>query len=105
MNMKDLQKKVENFVKKYNLKHSPEINTLDLVAEVGEIAKEILESTNYGKKKAKASKKIKLEIGDAFYSLINLANSLNIDLEEALELVLQKYKERFKKGGSVGSDE
>lgn len=41
-------------------------------------------------------------MGDAFYSLIVLANSLNVDLEETLDLVLDKYNNGLKKG-SAGS--
>lgn len=46
--MKNLQQKVKEFVEKYNLEHSAEISTLDLVTEIGEVAKEIIKSTNYG---------------------------------------------------------
>lgn len=34
--MKNLQQKVKEFVEKYNLEHSAEISTLDLVTEIGE---------------------------------------------------------------------
>lgn len=46
--MKDIQQKVAEFVKKYKLKHPPEISALDLVSEIGELAKEIIKTTNYG---------------------------------------------------------
>jgi NTP pyrophosphatase (non-canonical NTP hydrolase) len=36
-------------------------------------------------------------MGDLLFSLIVLANSLNIDLNDALNLVLRKYEKRFKK--------
>ena len=94
--MKNLQQKVEEFVEKYQLKHRPEITTLDLVSEIGEIAKEILEMSDYGKKEPKYREELKSEIGDALYSLINLANYYNIGLEEALEIALKKYQARLK---------
>ena len=59
--------------------------------------------TNYGSKPLKKNKEIKSELGDVLYSLIVLANKLNINLEEALNLVLDKYKKRLKKG-SAGSE-
>ena len=101
--MKNLQKKVLDFVRKYNLEYSPETSTLDMVSEIGELAKEILKYTDYGKAPSKIPEETKTEIGDVFYSLIALANSLNIDLEEALELVLKKYEKRIKEKGSTES--
>ena len=98
--MKNSQKKVEKFVKKYRLQHRPEIAVLDLVSEIGEVAKEILEASDYGKKPPKNPKQLKSELGDSLYSLINLANYYNIDLEQALEMVLEKYQKRLKKGGA-----
>ncbi|MBU2036319.1 hypothetical protein KKC36_02635, partial [Patescibacteria group bacterium] len=46
---------------------------------------------------------VKSELGDVLYSLITVANSLDIDLEEALDLVLEKYQKRLEKG-SAGSE-
>jgi len=48
--MQKLQKKVKKFVDKHNMGYSPETATLDLVSEVGEVAKEILKASGYGKK-------------------------------------------------------
>ena len=101
--MKNLQKKVEKFVKKYNFNHEPEINALDLVSEIGEVVKKILKTTNYGKEKPRYRQEIKNEVGDVFYSLINLSNHYNINLEEALDFVLEKYEKRLQKG-SAGSE-
>jgi len=98
--MKNLQKKVEEFVAKYNLQHEPEIDALDFVSELGEVVKEILKTTNYGKEKPKYRQEMKDEIGDAFYSLIKLANHYNVDLEEALESALKKYEKRLQKGSA-----
>jgi len=101
--MKKLQKKVKKFIKKHKLEHKAEVIALDLVSEIGEVAKEILESSKYGKKKPKSTQHLKEELGDAFYSLINLANYFDIDLESALNLVLKKYKQRIKKKGTASS--
>jgi len=101
--MKNLQRKVLDFTKKYNLAHSNEITTLDLVSEIGEVAKEILKSTNYGQTPPQKREELKKEIGDALYSLINLANLNEIDLEEAVTLVMEKYEKRLQKG-SAGSE-
>lgn len=101
--MEDLQDKVSGFVKKYNLERSEEITFLDIVSELGEVAKEILKSTNYGKKPFKKTLDLKGELGDLFYSLITLANATEVDLEEALNMVLEKYEKRLKTSKSAGS--
>jgi len=95
-----LQKNVKEFAQNNKLQNSPEVCALDLVSEVGEVAKEILKATNYGKKKFNSPKEMKYELGDAFYSLLALANSCNVDLEEALNAVLEKYGKRMAKGGA-----
>ncbi len=102
--MRELQKKVEDFNKKNKLKSSPEIDALDLVSEVGEVAKEILKMSDYGKKKPKYRKEIKNEIGDVFYSLIKLSNHYKINLDEALVLVLKKYEDRICKKSNPSSE-
>ncbi|MCW1296762.1 MAG: MazG-like family protein [Candidatus Parvarchaeota archaeon] len=89
------QEKTELFVKKHHLEMKPEFIALDLVSEIGEIAKEILLMSDYGRSESKFREEIFLEIGDAFYSLINLANYYKIDLLKALDSVLQKYEKRI----------
>jgi NTP pyrophosphatase (non-canonical NTP hydrolase) len=103
MKMKKIQAKVKRFCKKYNLESPPEHRVLDTMSELGEVAKEILRMSDYGRKPIKYREEIKYELGDLFYSLITIANFFNIDLEEALNLALQKYKKRLKKG-SPGSE-
>lgn len=98
--MEKLQEKVKTFTEKNQLKHSPYVSALDLTSEVGEVAKEILESSNYGEDNPKYSSALENEIGDAFYSLICLANCFDIDLEQSLDKALNKYKERLQAGGA-----
>lgn len=98
--MKELQQKVKKFCKTYHLESPPEHRALDVMSELGEVAKEILKTTNYGRKQREFRSELKSEIGDLLYSLITLANSFDIDLEEALSLVLEKYEKRLKKGSS-----
>lgn len=102
MTMK-LQKKIELFSKEYNLEGSIDIRFLDLTSEVGELSKEIIKGSNYGSKKFKKTENLESEIGDVFFSLIMLSNKLNVDLEEALNISLKKYKDRFSKKKSISS--
>lgn len=101
--MKDIQKRVREFCEKNNLELSPEHRLLDVFSELGEVAKEILKMTDYGRKPMEFREEIKSELGDALYSLITVANSFDIDLEQALEMVLKKYEKRIEKGG-IGSE-
>ena len=101
--MERVQEKVKNFCKLYNLDCPLEFRLLDLISELGEFIKEVIKSTNYGKEKFKFGEEIRNELGDVFFSLIIIANQLNIDLEEALNLVLKKYEERIKEKGTLSS--
>lgn len=99
-----MQKKVAEFVAQNNLDTGAEFRALDLMSEIGEVAKEILKMTDYGKSDAEPREEIKGELGDALFSLMALANRLDVDLEEALDSVLQKYAKRLQQGGSAGSE-
>ena len=92
--MKKLQEKVKKFCKTYNLDRPVEYRVLDTMSELGEVAKEILKMSDYGQKPVKYKEEIKSELGDLFYSLITIANSFDIDLEDALNIVLEKYEKR-----------
>ncbi len=100
----DIQQHVRVFCDKYEIVSPIEHRVLDLVSEIGEVAKEILKMTDYGKSSLNYREEIKQELGDVFYSLITVANYFNIDLGEALELAIKKYEKRLKEKGSLGSD-
>ena len=100
--MRHLQDKVKNFCEQHNLSTSSEARFLDIVSELGELAKEILLHTDYGKKTIDHSARLEEEVGDTIFSLIALSNSLDIDMEAALDKVLKKYELRAH-NGSIGS--
>ena len=99
-----IQNEVEEFCQTHNLVSPPEHRILDLVNEVGEVAKEVLKMTEYGTKPLQFREEIISEIGDVFYSLITVANYFNVNLEEALKMVIKKYKQRINRGGKPGSE-
>ncbi len=101
--MEELQRKVKELVKKYDLETTSELRYIDLVSEIGEVGKEILKGSNYGKENFSITENIESELGDVFFSLICIANGLNINLENALKIVLNKYENRFLKKGNIGS--
>lgn len=92
--MNNIQEKVKQFIAENKMDMSPQSWALDLSSETGEVSKEILKMTDYGRGEFVVNKEINSELGDVLYSLIGLANSLNVDLEESLNMVLEKYKNR-----------
>lgn len=107
--MKQIQEKIKKFCQDNGLLSPPEHRVLDLMSEIGEVAKEILKMSDYGRKPLKvddeAKEKISSELGDALYSLITVANNFDVDLEEVLDMVLEKYKKRLLKGGAGSENE
>ena len=100
--MRHLQDKVKNFCEQHNLSTSSEARFLDIVSELGELAKEILLHSGYGKKTIDHSARLEEEVGDTIFSLIALSNSLDIDMEAAFDKVLKKYELRAYTG-SLGA--
>jgi len=99
----DQQHLVASFARAHDLLRDPATHALDLVAEVGEIAKEILQATDYGRRPFQAGPELDAELGDALYSLLALAESCDVDAGEALEAALAKYEQRLTRHGSAGS--
>ncbi len=99
----EFQQKIREFMEKNNMKSPAEYRMLDLVAEIGEVAKELCKMSCYGAKAPEFREEIIPELGDAFYSLIAVANHYNVDLLKALDIVLEKYRKRIEKAGHPGS--
>jgi NTP pyrophosphatase (non-canonical NTP hydrolase) len=95
-----MQGSVAAFVEEHGLEAPLHARALDLVSEVGELAKEILEGTDYGRAPFEAPEGWTAELGDA---LVCLANSTGVDLEAALVGTLEKCRERLALGGDAGS--
>src|SRR5579863_3070978 len=93
----DIQQEIDTLIKDEWHSHywAPLSSLARLTEEVGELAREI--NHTYGEKPKKASEgegTIAAEIGDVLYILVSLANSLEIDLDEAFDLVMSKYRKR-----------
>ena len=66
-----------------------------MIEEVGELAREL--NHHFGskiKKPEEPNQDLALELADVLFVLIVIANEQGIDLDEALESVLAKYRER-----------
>ena len=97
------QARTHDFLARHGLGHTPQTHALDLVSEVGEVVKALLEASDYGRSPLDPNPALTEELGDAFYSLIALAESLDVDLETALEGTLEKYRARLATQGHAGS--
>jgi NTP pyrophosphatase (non-canonical NTP hydrolase) len=106
--MTNWQERSTKFAQKHNLNRSPGVYALDLLSELGEVAKEILLATEYGKRPFSSppnQSDLAGELGDALYSLCMLADASGVDLEEALTATLNKYEARWQQKGNTGSGE
>ncbi|MFD2445838.1 nucleotide pyrophosphohydrolase [Bacillus sp. CGMCC 1.16607] len=96
--MKEIQADVDTYISQFKEGYfSPLAMLARLTEELGELAREV--NHYYGekpKKKMEKEKTIEEELGDLFFVLVCLANSLHIDIEEAHEVVMNKFKTRDK---------
>ncbi len=99
----DLQRRVAGFVEEYGLESPVQARVLDLISEIGELSKETLKATGYGREAFQKPESWDDELGDVFFSLVCLANSTGVDLEATLDGALEKYRTRFAGRGGIGS--
>ncbi|CAM3869066.1 nucleotide pyrophosphohydrolase [Bacillus paramycoides] len=96
--MKDMQKEVDAYIGQFKEGYfSPLAMVARLTEEMGELAREV--NHYYGEKPKKTTEKersIEEELGDVLFVMICMANSLNIDLETAHNIVMDKFNTRDK---------
>ncbi len=93
--MAEFQQKVAFFVEHNGLEITVPNRVLDLTTEIGELAKEVLKGTCYGREPFSPTGNWADELGDAFFSLICVANSTGVNMEMALDQALNKYQQRL----------
>ena len=99
-----LQQTVAKFVTEHGIEAPIHVRLLDLSSEIGELSKEYLKSTDYGREPfEEPTDGWQDELGDGLFSLICLANSTGVNLEAALKGALDKYEERLRRAGDAGS--
>jgi NTP pyrophosphatase (non-canonical NTP hydrolase) len=106
--MNNWQTQAAKFSQKHNLHRPPSVYALDLVSELGEVAKEILLGMDYGERPFHTTSNLSGELGDALYSLCQIATAAGVDLDEAFTITLKKYEQRWqekKHFGSTNTDE
>jgi NTP pyrophosphatase (non-canonical NTP hydrolase) len=96
--LKENQEIVDQYISQFKEGYfSPLAMLARLTEELGELAREM--NHHYGekpKKEEEQPKSIEEEMGDLFFVLICLANSLNIDLDRSLSIVMEKFQTRDK---------
>ena len=96
--LKDVQNEVDQYISQYKEGYfSPLAMLARMTEELGELSREI--NHYYGEKPKKSTeeeKTIEQELGDLLFVLVCFANSLNIDLEESFDLIMEKFKTRDK---------
>ncbi|MDZ7746006.1 MAG: MazG-like family protein [Halobacteriales archaeon] len=98
----DDQARVANFIEEHDLSCPPAYRLLDLSAEVGELAADAADSSDYGANPDALSVK-EDELGDALFALLALCESLDTDAQTALDTALEKYDRRLSERGDAGS--
>ena len=66
------------------------------VHEEEEEIRAVLKKYKVKNTKSKVGKKVKEEIGDLLFAVVNVARKLNIDAEESLQAAISKFVRRFK---------
>ena len=96
MEISDAQRKVDEWISQFEEGYWPPLTNLArLIEEVGELAREL--NHRFGskiKKPEEPNQELAVELADVLFVLIVIANEQGIDLDEALESVLAKYRER-----------
>lgn len=87
--MKDLQNKVWKFCEDNKLNEHVKERLLNLLGNLEKHSKNIITLSEHGVNPNKYSEELRLEFGELLFSVINSANTLNVDLHEALESTLK----------------
>ena len=79
------------------------VRMADIQSELGELSKEILKATRYGKTETPTRHEIEDEYGDLLFSVLALGVELKTDPEYCLRKSIEKYSKRLEKTGQIGS--
>ena len=93
---------VATFIEEHDLRADPEYRILDLVSEIGEVAKNVNTSTSYGED-PDTMRIQQDELGDILFATYALAHETGIDPGTALAESLDKYRNRMGSDGDPGS--
>ena len=96
MDLQEAQKRVDAWISRFEDGYWPPLTNLArLIEEVGELAREMNHRFGHKTKKPEESQQdLALELADVLFVLLVIANEQGIDLDEALEQVMEKYRTR-----------
>jgi len=98
MNLDELQKQVDNWIKKYGVRYFNELTNMAILSEeVGEVAR--IMARRYGEQSEKESDKNKdlgEELADVIFVVTAIANQTGINLQEAWDKQIEKKSIRDK---------
>ncbi|BCA85511.1 hypothetical protein EsVE80_10340 [Enterococcus saigonensis] len=91
-----MQHEVDDYIAQFKVGYfSPLAQLARMTEEVGELAREV--NHYYGEKQKKANEApntVAEELGDVFFALLLMANSLEIDLTEVFDQNMAKFNQR-----------
>lgn len=91
-----VQKEVDEYIGQFKEGYFPPFEMLARMSEeLGELAREVHHVYGMKKKKeSEAEKSMEEELGDLFFVLVCFANAQNIDMQQAIDRVMNKFKSR-----------
>jgi NTP pyrophosphatase (non-canonical NTP hydrolase) len=96
MDLRTVQREVDAYISQFKEGYFPPlVNLARLTEEVGELAREM--NHRFGPKRKRADEPegdLALELADVLFVLVVLSNQLDIDLQEAVERTMEKYRVR-----------
>jgi len=96
MEMEEIQEVVDEWIEEVGQGHwEPRSMALRLSEEVGELARGV--NNSFGERPRKPSEpeeESSAEIGDVLFTIVCIANSLEIDLNDSFEEIMEKYDMR-----------
>lgn len=91
----DLQP-LREFIAQHHLETQPAYSLLDIMSELGEVAKELLQGTDYGRGSGTAdATRMREEIGDLMFAVAYLSTLYDVDPEAAMWESVHKFERRL----------
>lgn len=96
MKIREAQERVDEWISGFEEGYWPPLTNLArLIEEVGELAREMNHRFGHKTKRAdEPDQDLAIELADVLFVLLVIANERGIDLDGALERVLEKYRVR-----------
>lgn len=96
MKIQEAQKRVDAWISQFEEGYWPPLTNLAcLIEEVGELAREMNHRFGHKTKRGdEPGQDLAIELADVLFVLLVIANEQGVDLDDALQRVLEKYRRR-----------